>query len=270
MEATSPQAWQPLTPRGVAAFASAPLRRLLLVQFCVALLAAAAIAWLLCDAYFPVIDKAIAQLPAEGEIRRGQLQWRGTAPAILAENRFLALSVDLNHSARLRSVAHMQIEFGWDDFRMHSLFGYAAAKYPQGWIIAANRQELEPRWGAWRPALVVGAMMVVGIGLFLSWFGLATLYAGPVCFAAFFLNREISWSGSWKFSAAAVLPGALLMVAGICLYVAGLTDLVQMSFIFAAHFLVGWVYSALSVFFLPKVASANQRRGNPFAMKARK
>ena len=38
MDASPPTAWEPLTPLGVAAFAQAPLRRLLLVQFLVAAL----------------------------------------------------------------------------------------------------------------------------------------------------------------------------------------------------------------------------------------
>ena len=38
-------AWEPFTPRGVAAFAGAGLGRLWLVQFVVAMLAAAAVVW---------------------------------------------------------------------------------------------------------------------------------------------------------------------------------------------------------------------------------
>src|SRR5688572_4766444 len=106
-----PTAWQPLTPRGVAAFAHAPLRRLLLVQFLVALLVAGVVAWFFADRYFPLVSKAIAQLPAASEVRGGQLNWQGASPLLLAENRFLALSVDLEQSGKARSVAHVQIEF---------------------------------------------------------------------------------------------------------------------------------------------------------------
>ena len=51
--AESPIAWEPLTPRGVAAFARARLSRLLLVQFVIASLAAAAVVWFLSDGLFP-------------------------------------------------------------------------------------------------------------------------------------------------------------------------------------------------------------------------
>ena len=71
-------AWQPLTVRGVAAFASATLGRLLLVQFIVALLAAGTVVWFLHRAWFPMIGEAIRQLPPQGEIRSGRLDWPGS------------------------------------------------------------------------------------------------------------------------------------------------------------------------------------------------
>jgi len=52
-------AWEPLTPRGVAAFARAKLGRLLLVQFIVALVAAASVGWFFDDGCFPTITAAI-------------------------------------------------------------------------------------------------------------------------------------------------------------------------------------------------------------------
>src|ERR1051325_2857944 len=105
-------AWQPLTPRGVAAFADAPLRRLLVVQFVFAILAAAAIVWFLTVAWFPAITSAIRQLPERGEIRAGSLDWTAESPQALADNHFLALMVDLDHTGSIRSPAHVQVEFG--------------------------------------------------------------------------------------------------------------------------------------------------------------
>ncbi len=64
-----PVAWQPLTPRGVAAFARASGGRLLLVQLLLASLAAAVVVWFLQEAWFPVIHQAIGQLPGQGERR---------------------------------------------------------------------------------------------------------------------------------------------------------------------------------------------------------
>ena len=61
-------AWEPITPRGVAAFARASFERLFVVQAVVALLGAAAIVWVLSNGIFPTIDAAIAQLPDTGQI----------------------------------------------------------------------------------------------------------------------------------------------------------------------------------------------------------
>src|SRR5262249_19714000 len=147
-------AWEPLTPRGVAKFARATFGRLCIVQLLVALLVAAAAAGFVRDAWFPIGRQMIAQLPATGENRAGKLDWRGDSPRLLAEGRFLAFSVDLTHSGQIRSPAHVQVELGKESFLVHSVAGYVAVKYPQGWRVALNREELAPWWGAWQPALL--------------------------------------------------------------------------------------------------------------------
>src|ERR1035438_6763754 len=114
-------AWEPLTPRGVAAFARAKLGRLLLVQFIVALLAAASVVWFFDDGCFPTISEAIQKLPADGEIRSGKLDWHGDPSQLLVEGKFLAFDVDLTHSGQIHSTADSQIEFGGDSIRIFSL-----------------------------------------------------------------------------------------------------------------------------------------------------
>lgn len=270
MDAPLHTAWQPLTFRGVAAFAHAPWRRLLLVQLIVALLVALAVAWFLYGAYFPPINQAIAQLPAASQIRGGELHWRGQTPMLLAENKFLALSVDLDQAAQLRSVAHLHLEFGRTNFWAHSLFGYAELNYPSGWIIAANREELQPVWGAWRPVVLVGAMVVVLAGLFAGWIFLGTLYTAPVWMWGYFLNRDLNWRGSWRLSGAALMPGALLLVGAISIYGLGVMDLVQLGFVYAAHLVLGWVYLFISPFFVPRISAAAKAVRNPFTPNKKK
>ncbi len=264
MGTTSSPAWQPLTPRGVAAFAQAPLRRLLLVQFIVALVVAVGVALLCYDCYVPVIEGAIEKLPASSQVRQQQLDWRGDSPVVLAENRFLALLVDVHRTGQLRPLAHVQFEFSRTNIVARSLFGYVELPYAKGWTLAVSREELQPRWGAWRPALLAGVIGAVLLWLFASWVGLAFLYALPVWLLGFFLNRELSWAGSWKLSGAALLPGALLMLAGISFYDLGAADLVGMLFLFGAHLVVGWVYLGVSVFAVPRVSAAVGGRKNPF------
>src|ERR1035437_9290932 len=104
-------AWQALTVRGGAACAHATLGRLLTVQFVVALLAAGTAVWFLHRAWFPQISEAIRQLPTQGELQSGRLEWQGATPSRLAEGRVLAVIVDLDHTGEARSPAHVQGEF---------------------------------------------------------------------------------------------------------------------------------------------------------------
>jgi hypothetical protein len=255
-------AWEPFTPRGVAAFAPARLGRLLLVQILVALLAAASFTWFLDDSVFPVIQSAIQNLPDAGEIRSGKLDWHGDSPKLLAEGRVLAFDVDLNHDGKINSTADLQIEFGAEEIWSFALLGYAEIPYPAD-TIAFNRTELEPLWGAWRSTILFAAAMAAALSLLASWWLLATLYFLPAWLLGYFANRDLNLRQSWKLSGAALLPGALLMAAGILLYDFGLVDLVQFGFIFAAHFVLGWIYLFVSLLFVPAIPAALPK-GNPF------
>lgn len=265
---TAPAAWQPLTPRGIAAFAHGRLRRLLLVQLIVALLVGITVAWLLHDGIFPTVTSAIEQLPSKGKIRATTLDWHGVSPQLLAEGRFLSLAVDLDHSGTVRSLSHFQIEFGRSNMFIHSLLGYSTTIYPNGWIIEFNRTELEPRWGAWRPVLLVLTAAAVAAFLVGSWFVLAMIYCGPVWLLGFFANRDLSLPASWKLSGAALMPGALAMEVSILFYGLGWLDLVQMGFAFVVHLLLGWGFLVASLFFVSGVGKARSGM-NPFA-RARK
>jgi hypothetical protein len=258
-------AWEPFTPRGVAAFAHARFGRLLLVQFIVALIAAASVVWFLDDSVFPVVKTAIQNLPDAGEIRSAKLDWRGDSPKLLAERRFLALDVDLNHSGKINSTADLQIEFGKESVRASSSlgYGYMEIPYPPAQIILFNRPELEPLWGAWTSVILFIAAIVTTIGLLASWWLLATIYFLPVWLLGFFVNRDLNFRRSWKLSGAALLPGALLMAAGILLYDFGEVTLVQLGFIFCAHFVLGWIYLFVSLLFVPGIPAALPK-GNPF------
>ena len=224
-------AWQPLTMRGVAAFAGASFARLLLVQFIVALFAAGSVVWFLHQAWFPTIGDAIRQLPPQGELRSGRLDWHGPTP--------------------LRC-------------KVFSLFGCMRCAYPPRWAAAFNRAELGPWWGAWAPAiLAIVAVLVVG-GLMLSWAILATVYFLPAWLAGFFANRDLSLPGSWRLAGAALMPGALLLSAVVVLYGWGALDLVLLAISAAVHLVMGWVYLCVSPLSLPRRQAAGAKE-NPFA-----
>jgi len=257
-------AWMPLTPRGVAAFAPAKMGRLWLVQFIVALVAAALIGWFVDTAWFSVVRAAIHQFPADGEIRFQHLNWPDESPQLLAEGHFLAFSVDEENSDAIRSPAHVQVEFGDNRVRFHSLFGYREQRYPQGWI-PFNRTKLEPVWDAWQPMLVAGVVLSVLIGLFISWTLLASIYCVPVWLVGFFTNRDLNLRASWKLAGAALMPGALFLMVTIFVYALGLLDMVQLMAGFALHFVIGWVYLFIAPFFLSKESASARAGKNPFA-----
>lgn len=261
-------AWEPLTPRGVAAFAGARFRRLLLVQFIVALLAAAAVIWFIRTGCFPVIGAAIQKLPATGEILSGGLDWSGLSPEPLAEGRFLGIDVDLDHSGQISPASDLQIEFGRETIRVFSLFGYTDWPYPRGYIIAFNRTDLEPLWGAWSAEFLFIAGAAIVICLLLSWWLLATLYFLPTWLLGLYTNRDLNLRQSWRLTGAALMPGALLMAVAVVFYGVGFLNLVSLLFAFGAHFFIGWIYLFASLPFVARSPAA-PNRGNPFGQQKR-
>ena len=258
-------AWEPFTPRGVVAFARAGHWRLFTAQCLVAGFAATGVVWFLQTAWLPVVRAALHELPAEGEIKRGQLQWRGDSPTRLADGHFLSLAVDIWHEGKLGNEAQVAVEFGRTDVRVHTLAGYADWAYPTDWSFEFNQPKLEPWWGAWRPWLLAGAVVATVGWLFVGWIFLATIYAPVVWLVAFFTNRDMDWRGSWRLAAAALLPGAVFMTLNIFAYGLSTIDLVGLGWGFVFHFVVGWLYALSSLFLLPRHPESAIQPKNPFA-----
>ena len=264
-EPTLPPAWQPLTPRGVAAFARATIGRLMLVQFIVALLVTASLLWFLSTTWFPTLLSAIRQLPDSGQIQDGELSSPRTSTAPLAETRLLAVLMDLE-SAGLPAVnADLRVELHRSGYAFCSLLGCLTFKYPRDRVVPFSQLELESFWAAWRPTIYT----VIGLGsmlwLFVTWFSLASIYAPVVRIYAFFKDRQLSVAGSWRLSAAALLPAALMMAGGIVLYGLGLIDLIGFLVLFVLHLVVGWAYLFVSPLRLPRASDAlAPPRRNPF------
>lgn len=259
-------AWEPVTPRGVAAFARASLERLLVVQSIFALIASVSFVWILSDGIFPAIDAAISELPDQGQIRNGKLDWRGDSPLLLAEGSIIAASVDLEHGGSLRSPTDFQFEFGRNSVRIFSLFGETEFAYPVGYIIAVNRPDLRPVWGAWSPDILALTTIGTFFGLLLTWAAMAAIYVLPVWLVCFFTNRDLNFLQSWKLAAAALMPGALLLSMAVVLYDFGAFDFVQLCFAFGMHLIIGWIYLFVSPMFLRRTVRADKK--NPFADKS--
>jgi len=264
MDSLPQAAWEPVTPRGVAAFARATTGRLFLVQFFVALIVAATVVWFLRDAWFPTVRAAIKKLPDAGEIRGGKLDWHGPSPQLLAEGTFLAFTVDLEHKGEARSAAHVEIELGRENLFVRSLLGYVELRYPKGWIVALNRGELTPWVGAWQPWLLALTALGIVVFLFVCWLTLATLYMFPAWLLMFYADRDLKSRECWRLAGAALMPGALMMAVGILLYDFAVVDLVGLGFIAAGHLVLGWIYLFISPLFLPRSAPVTEVAKNPF------
>lgn len=245
-------------------FARASLARLWLIQLFVALIAATVIVRVLSSCWFPVIASAINHLPEQGAILAGQLNWPADSPQSLAETRFLAITVDLDHTGQVRSPSQIQAEFGKTNLRVYSVFGCAEIPYWKGYRVSFNIQELKPWWGAWEPPILAAGTLSIIAGLFLSWALLATLYSLPAWLMALYLNRELTIPGSWRLAGAALMPGALFLSAAIAFYGLGRLDLVQLAAAFAFHLLLGWVYLVLGVVAAPKLEADQSLKKNPF------
>ena len=247
-------AWEPLTPRGVAAFARAAPGRLLLAQFLVALLAAGVVAWFFQRDWFPVVRAACRALPATGEVRDGRWNSPETGPVQLAGNHYLALTLDADHAGQLGREAHLLIEIGREDVRCVSLLGYLQFPYPKEVEWPCNRAELVPRWGAWQSVIPYLFGLTTLVGLFLSWSTLAVIYWLPLRILAWLADRELSGAQAWRLARAALLPAALLMTAGIFAYAIGLLDLLGLGGVMLLHFIMGWFYLLTAPYFLPRRA----------------
>jgi hypothetical protein len=257
-------AWQPLTPRGIAAFSRARLGRLFLVQFIVALLVAGSVIWFLATIWLPTTRDAIRQLPETGLIQNGQLSSPRSIGGPLVENRFLAFVADVDGTSTAGLASDLRVEFHRQNFALCSLFGCLRFDYPQGSTVQFNRPELESWLAAWELTIYSAAGIAVVVWLFASWLLLATLY-GPVArLYAFFKDRQLTVLGSWKLASAALLPGALLSAAGMVFYGLGWIDLLQFLILWALHLMVGWVYLFVSPLRLPRAPDATPGARNPF------
>lgn len=265
---TPRHAWQPLTPRGVAAFAPATFTRLLLAQLAVAALVGLAVIWFVHVEWFPVVREAIRKLPDDSMIQGGALRWPAATPAPLAGNRMLALVVDAEDAGETGRSADVTVVLHKNHVTICSLAGCWQVRYPAGWRVGLNRPELEPWWGAWHwPILALVAVLVM-VALLAGWFLLATIYFPVAKLAGFYADRELTWPGSWRLAGAALLPGAFLNMAGLFFYSIHALDLIHLGLIYLLHIVCGWVFIAASPFFLPREPAVVAAALNPFVSPA--
>ena len=260
---TPREAWQPFTPRGVAAFAYGTLTRTMLVQLAIAVVVASAVIWFLRVAWFPVVTEAIEALPDTGMVRHGQLALDGDPQRVLAQNKRLALAVDVSGSGESGHAADVQLTFEKNGFAFCGALGCWRQAYPPDYWISFNRLELEPTWGAWRGPILALVGLATILSLYVLWWIVALVYVPVIKLIAFFTDRVVTWRGAWRQSAAALLPGALLVAVGMVMYGFVAVDLFQLGLLYALHLVCGAVFAVTSPFFLTRISKAPRSR-NPF------
>ncbi len=258
-------AWQPLTFGGVAAFASARLGRLLLVCFLAAVIFGGALVWFFQRDYCPVILAAIQKMPETARVADGRLQ--GVPGTLMSESKLLAIAVTPDSGDDIGQGADVQFQLRQTDFCVGSIFRPdwgLEFDYGRGASLNLSRSSLEPWWGAWKPVILTGAGLGAAVLLAVSWVLLAAVYLAPAKFVAWFGDRNLSWRGAARLCFAAMAPGALVMTFAVALYGWQAIDLVQLSFFWLAHLVIGWVFIAGAVWVSPRLFPRATEK-NPFA-----
>lgn len=260
---TPQHAWQPFTPRGVAAFGLATFTRVFLVQGAVVALVCITLVWALRAAWVPVFTEAIQQLPNTGEIRRGELNFTNQPSQRLAENSHLAVVIDLEGTREAGHVADLEVAFEKKRVVLRGPLGAWSREYGSKYQFSFNRPELTPWWDARRWTFLALLAIAMAVALFASWWALALAYLPLVKFIAFFADRAVTWGGAWRVAAAALLTGACLVALGLLLYGSGVIPLFQFGLLYALHIVAGLVFAITSPFFLPKISALPSVK-NPF------
>ncbi len=261
---TAPFAWQPFTPRGIGAFAYANYPRVFVVQLIVGLLSAAVALWFLSTAWFPPARAAIRNLPAQGSIVHGELNWPRQSFDVLHESRpHIAFIVDLENRTGGNPGADLTLRFRKHQVDITSHFGYVPVPYKPEFQVEFNRGEVQAWWGAWEPIMLGWTAVLTPIALFVTWSFLATVYFVPAWFLGFYANRRLNLGGSWRLCSVALMPGAFISLAAIVLYGLGVLDLFHLALAAALHIVVGWACVIAGVLRLPEIPP-DIPKANPF------
>ena len=265
-----PKAAQPFTFRGVARFANGSRIRLACVAGLVAFISSIAICLFAWRAWFPVITQAVAHLPSEAFIASGRLSWPNHESRVLGTNSFLSIAVQTGEDSPPLD-RDLNILLGAEALRIRSLPGYRSFRYPAGLAFPLDRTAVAPVWEAWQPVFLLALGWPTMFGLLLTWASLALLYALVPFTMGAILKRDVTFGEAWKLSVAAQFPGAVLLDFFIALYAFNQVTCIYLLLVFAAHFLLSWIYLFVAPFCLPAAPSArNPFNSNPRRKKGRK
>lgn len=261
-----PEAWQPLTFGGVARFARAHIGRIYLIQILFAAISGGVCLWFFATAWTPKVEEAIRQLPDQGTMNQGILEWKGRSPVRLAASAHVSIAVDLDASMPDPEVGDWVFVFNRKEVLASSIFGVFAASYPREWSFPVNRPTADPWWGAHKPFILAGIGAGVAVGLLACWLIMSLFYAPVVRLGAFILDRKLSLSGAWRMAMMALMPGSLWVCGGLILYQMRALEFIGFLAAYILHFVVGWVYVTGALYNLP--SSISTAGTNPFDASA--
>jgi hypothetical protein len=254
--------WIPLTPKGAAGFALASFTRLYVVLLCFAAATGLAVVFFLSQMCVPVVNQITGDLPEGAVLSLGDLF--GLEGTFTASSPFLSIDVDADAQLPDTHPSDVRLLFYRSGWKACSLLGCVEQPYPRDATIALGPSHLGPKWAAWKPLVLGGAVLATITWLVCVWTALATLYCLPLWIVALIARRKIGVVGCWKLAAAGLMPGCVLMILALVLYALRIVDLPGLAFIAAAHFVVGWIFLGVVVFRLDRKEASTKPAGNPF------
>jgi hypothetical protein len=255
--------WQPFTPRGVARAAIAPRWQLWIVLGLTAGLSALVLASFLNVCWGPVIGEAISQLPPNGYIRDGIYYPDSmTTDTVLAENSWLSIGIQWSPQLISNQASDVRTTLEIDRLRLCSILGCTTISYHTIGNRSLGRTDTDSWWNAWRPFILAALSIAHIFFLFVIWWLLTLTYSAVIRFLAFYRDRQIDFAGSCRVAQAALIPGALWLIASLFCYQQRWLDMFGLLVVFVFHIPVAWLYLFLAMRHLPLIDPS--LKGNPF------
>jgi hypothetical protein len=227
----------------------------------------------------PVFSEPL--LATGGQIRQGILQPGGASTDVtLASNRYLAIALNWTEAGPRDQVSDVRLILQIDRFLVCSLLGCTAFSYEGIGDRPVGRTETGAWWRAWQPFLFTAIALGHALYLIIAWWLLTIVYAWAIRLLAFYLDRDLDFTGATRVAQAALIPGALWLTATVFLHAAGWLDLLSVLVVLVMHVPVGWLYAGLACRSLPlrpdvlppnpfqsAEPSGEPRSENPFSAK---
>lgn len=257
-------AWLPFTGGGLARFADAGTGRTLGFVLGFALASALTLGWTLLTAWWPVVDRAIRELPETGPtLSHGHLDWPSATSGILADSPHLGIAVRIDERSPLGRTADLQVELLPQALRVAGIAGFIECPWPADWNLSLGRLEARAAWEAWRRPLLATAAGAVTTVLATAWCLIALILALPVRATAFVLRRRIGFGGSLRLAAAAFSGASPVLGLGIVGYALRWLPWPALAAVVGTHLLAACLLLIWGLFSRPG-CDAPARPANPF------